>query len=184
MPINVYIDESGSFVSASKPGSWNAVAAFAVPEIARKGLEAAVARIKMLMGRTGSKEVKLNDVNESSYFSFLAQLRTLNGTLFCVATDAGFNTTETVAQHQKEQVGKIVHHIDKMIYNSGRQAVAFLASQVEKLSPQLYVQLFCQVSLMHDVVSRAITYYAQHNPATLSEFRWRIDCKGDLARNS
>ena len=52
-----------------------------------------------------------------------------------------------------------------------------MASQLGKLSPQLYVQLLCQINLMFDVVSRVIMYYVQHDPSTLVEFRWRIDQK-------
>jgi len=52
-----------------------------------------------------------------------------------------------------------------------------LAAQLNKLSPQLYVQLICQIDLMYDVVSRSITYFAQQSPSTLREFRWRVDQK-------
>ena len=45
------------------------------------------------------------------------------------------------------------------------------------ISPQLYAQLVCQVDLLHAVVSRSINYFAQRVPATLGEFRWRIDQK-------
>jgi hypothetical protein len=34
--VNIYIDESGSFVNASTAGAWKAVAALAVPETAER----------------------------------------------------------------------------------------------------------------------------------------------------
>jgi hypothetical protein len=174
--MNIYIDESGSFVSAPSPGSWNTVAAFALPEPARKGLEKAIAELKR-QSRIGSQEVKLNDLDEPAYLAFVAKLTQLNGSLFCVATDAGLNTPESVAKHQRAQASKVLENLDKMQYEGGRQGVALIASQIEKLSPQLYVQLICQLELMYDVVSRAINYYAQHNPKSLREFRWRFDQK-------
>ena len=64
-----------------------------------------------------------------------------------------------------------------MKYEGGRQGVLLMASQLGKLSPQLYVQLICQINLMFDVVSRVIMYYIQRDPCTLAEFRWRIDQK-------
>ena len=175
--MNIYIDESGSFVSAPKQGSWNAVAAFALPEAARKGLEHVVAEVMRSISRRGSREVKIKDLDEQGYLAFIAKLSRLNGTLFCVATDAGLNTSRSVAEHQRVQASKILQHIDKMRHEGGRQGIALLASQIEHLSPQLYVQLMCQLELMYDVVSRAITYYVQQNSITLKEFRWRIDRK-------
>lgn len=174
--MNIYIDESGSFVSASRPGSWNAVAAFALPEAARKGLEKAVAEVRR-QSHAGSREVKLNDLDEPAYLAFIAQLAKLNGSLFCVATDAGLNTPERVVKHQRGQAAKVLENLDKMLHEGGRQGVDLIASQIEELSPQLYVQLICQLELMYDTVSRAINYYAQHNPKSLREFRWRFDQK-------
>ncbi len=181
--MNIFIDESGSFVSAPCEGSWNAVAAFALPEASRKGLEQAVSSLKVKPSRVGKPEIKLNDLNEPDYIAFLAKLGRLGGALFCIATDAGLNSLVSVADHQKNQVAKVLEHIDKMRFEGGRQGVALLAAQIEKLSPQLYVQLFCQLELMYEVVSRAITYYAQRNPGTLSEFRWRIDQKNTKRTN-
>lgn len=181
--MNIYIDESGSFVSTSSEGSWSAVAAFAVPEASRKGLELAVSELKAIPNRTSKNEKKINELKESEYVFFLEKLARLNGALFCIATDAGLNTPTSILTHQKSQVAKVLEHIDKMRFEGGRRGLALLAAQIEKLSPQLYVQLFCQVELMYEVVSRAITYYVQHNPGTLTEFRWRIDQK-DIRRTA
>jgi hypothetical protein len=64
-----------------------------------------------------------------------------------------------------------------MRYEGGRNGVEMMAEHIRSLSPQLYVQLICQVNLMYDVVCRSITYFAQRNPVTLREFRWRVDQK-------
>lgn len=175
--MNVFIDESGSFVSTSSEGAWSAVAAFALPEAARKRLEQSILELKAAPSRAGKSEIKINELSESEYIAFLAKLARLNGALFCIATDASLNTPENVAEHQRTQVANVLKHIGKMRFEGGRQGLALLAAQIEKLPSQLYIQLFCQVELMYEVVSRAVTYYAQRNPGTLSEFRWRIDQK-------
>ena len=181
--VNIFIDESGSFVSTSSEGYWSAVAAFALPEAARKGLELAISELKTIPNRIGKYEKKINELNEPEYVDFLEKLARLNGALFCIATDAGLNTPASIVMHQKSQVEKVLVNIDKMKFEGGRKGVALLAAQIEKLSPQLYVQLFCQVELMYEVVSRAINYYVQHNPGTLSEIRWRIDQKDTVRTN-
>lgn len=175
--MNIYIDESGSFVNASAMGKWNAVAALAVPESERKKLEHLVQRLKTSTMGVNTREIKLNEITEDAYIRFIAELANLNIVVFCTATDAGLNTTDRVLVHQKNQAQEILRHLDKMKYEGGRQGVMLMAAQLEKLPAQLYVQLLCQIDLMFNVVSRVITYFAQHSPSALREFRWRVDQK-------
>lgn len=175
--MNIYIDESGSFVNASTVGAWNAVAALAVPEAADEKIDQLLAQLRISNGHEAGKETKLNDLTEDTYIQFIGNLADLNTLVFATATDAGLNTIDRVLEHQQHQVEEILRHIDKMEYEGGRQGVLLVASQLRKLSPQLYVQFLCQINLMFDVVSRVITYYAQRDPGTLAEFRWRIDQK-------
>lgn len=175
--MNIYIDESGSFVNAATVGAWNAVAALAVPEAADEKINQLLAQLKTSNGHGTGRETKLNELTEDTYVHFIGNLADLNTVVFSTATDAGLNTTDRVLEHQQHQIEEILRHIDKMKYEGGRQGVQFVASQLGKLSPQLYVQLLCQINLMFDVVSRVITYYIQRDPGTLAEFRWRIDQK-------
>lgn len=175
--MNIYIDESGTFVNASAIGKWNAVAALTVPEAERKRLDTLVRQLRIQSAGALAKEVKLSEVPEDRYFRFLSTIESLNAVVFCTATDAGLNTHEHVTAHQQFQVNGILKHLDKMKFEGGRRGMELMASQLKKLSPQLYVQLTCQIDLMYDVVSRSITYYAQHSPSTLREFRWRVDQK-------
>ncbi|MFC1694269.1 DUF3800 domain-containing protein [Candidatus Latescibacterota bacterium] len=175
--MNIYIDESGSFVNAPTSGAWNAVAALVVIETSDEKIDQLLDQLKISNGHEAGRETKLNDVTENTYLQFIGNLADLNIVVFSTATDSGLNTTDRVLEHQQRQVAEILRHIDKMKYEGGRQGVQLVASQLEKLSPQLYVQLLCQVNLMFDVVSRVITYYVQRDSDTLAEFRWRIDQK-------
>ncbi len=175
--MNIYIDESGSFVNASTVGAWNAVAALAVPKAADEKIDQLLAQLRISNGHEAGKETKLNDLTEDTYIQFIGNLADLNTVVFSTATDAGLNTTDRVLEHQQHQVEEILRHIDKIEYEGGRQGVLLVASQLGKLSPQLYVQLLCQINLMFDVVSRVVTYYVQRDPGTLAAFRWRIDQK-------
>lgn len=178
--MNIYIDESGTFVNAPSVGYWNAVAALAVPETGRKKIETLILQLRQSNINSPVKEIKLKDVPEDRYFQFLAEIERLNVVVFCTATDAGLNSKEQVDKHQQFQVNGVLKHIDKMKYEGGRQSVELVASQLKKLSPQLYVQLICQINLMYDVVNRSVMYFAQHSPSTLREFRWRVDQKNSL----
>lgn len=175
--MQIYIDESGSFVSAPTLGSWNVVVAVATPESARSTIERSVKALKLATATSVSSELKLNDISECRYISFLESLSSTNLLLFATATDAGYNAPERIARHQKNQVEKVRANIPRMRYEGGRQAVQELADQLEVIPLQLYAQLVCQVDLLHDVVGRSINYFAQRIPGTLTEFRWRIDQK-------
>lgn len=175
--MNLYIDESGSFANSPHLESWNVVAAIACAESASKAISDAVRRARLAAGASANEEVKLNRLDDRAYFAFLDALDRQDILLFATATDAGLNSSERVARHQAMQVTNIRDAIPRMRYEGGRLSAQLLASQLEALSPQLYVQLICQVNLLHDVLRRSINYFAQRRPGTLREFRWRIDQK-------
>ncbi len=175
--MNVYVDESGSFVNSPRLESWNVVAAVAAAESARSALSEGLKTLRTASGGVPLHEVKLNRVDEVAYLALLAKLDRKDVLLFATATDAGLNTTQRVAQHQCIQVANIRENIPRMRFEGGRTGLQILANELEGLSGQLYVQLVCQVRLIDDVLRRSINYFAQRRPQTLKHFRWRIDQK-------
>lgn len=175
--MNIFIDESGSFVTAPGPGGWNVVAALTVPEGSRANVVRAVADLKRVTDKYGAKEVKLNQLTEAQYISFLRSLSLKTVALFATATDAYFNTPGAVFRHRSLQARAVRRNVPRMIHLSGKQMVVALADQVEALPDQLYTQLVCQINLLYDVIARSITFFAQRQPSTLSRIRWRIDQK-------
>lgn len=175
--MNIFIDESGSFVNSNNTDSWNCVVAYVMPERDKTKSRKILASLKSKTTSSSKNEIKLRDIAENDYFKFLADLEKLNCVLFAAATDAGRNKPGDISIHQKTQIDKIRENIPGMKYESGKQAIKILSEQLGNLSPQLYVQLHCQVNLIFDVVSRAILYFVQRDPRTLRRFKWRIDQK-------
>ena len=175
--MNIFIDESGSFVNSPKQGSWNVVAALASAESGRKAIADALTLVRRRSGALPCEEVKLNQLDEPSYRMFLEAMFHPDLVLFATATDAGLNSSDRLTRHQSMQVSKIREGIPRMRFEGGRLGVDLLAAQIESIPLQLYIQLVCQVSLLHDVIDRSINYFVQRRPATLREFRWRIDQK-------
>ena len=176
--LHIYIDESGVFKPASHGDAWSVVAAFVIIEKDERLLKQLVTQLKLACGKTYKDEIKLKDISEDRYISFLSALaRSTGGTLYCTATDMSFVSDSAVIQHRDIQSEKIVEHKDKMHYETARTGLELLSDQVKRLSPQLYMQLVCQVNLIADVINRAILFYVQRNPKNLSRFRWRIDQK-------
>jgi len=92
-----------------------------------------------------------------------------------IATDVGQNRVADVMIHRESQSARIAEHKDVIHNEGGRRAVEKLSNQVIGLSPQLYVQLLCQVRLILLIVRCGILYFAHRFPKSLGKFRWRID---------
>lgn len=175
--MHIYIDESGVFKVAQNTDAWCVVAALAAPEPTVRRFGPLLLPYKLACGRRYDEEVKLGDLSEERALSFLDGLSKLDCTVYCVATEMSLVTDEQAQRHQVEQVAKITHHIDKMKYPEARSGLRALAEEVAALSPQLYMQLVCQVLLVKEVIDRAILYHVQRSPKCLRGFRWRIDQK-------
>jgi len=175
--MNIYIDESGSFVSTPKGNSWSVVAALAIPENEEGRLSECLAALKRKNGADPGCEFKIHKMSEESYVRFLEEVGALNVAIFATAFDAGLGSVDSTLGHQQNQVKEVLRHLGEMKYEGGREGLKLMAAQLAKLPPQLYAQLFCQVHLMYETVGRAILYFVQRTPETLSAFRWRVDRK-------
>jgi len=173
----IYVDESGTFVHAPHCDSWCVVAGYVVPEVARKRVEHSLGILKRLLGRGFQDEVKLKDLSEAILARFLGDLGKLEGTLFISAIDLGHQDPEAVVAHQKKQVASVRANRPKMLYEEGRASIDDLSGRLERLSPQLYIQMVAQIDLLDQVFRMTTLYYAQRIPATLSSFKWRMDEK-------
>ena len=175
--MNIFIDESGSFVSAPTVGSWNSIVAYVTPEFERRRMSDVLLNLKRSAGVSHKTELKLRAVRDRDYFNFLRALAPLGGILFSVATDAGLNQDAEIEDHRTNQAERIIRHKDKMIYESGRRSLQDLSDSMKSLSPQLYVQLQCQLILVSAVIRYGTLYFVQRYPRTLGRFRWRVDQK-------
>lgn len=177
-PMYTFIDESGSFASASKRNAWNVVVAYMTPESEQEHVRNILFDLKATTGSSQTQEIKLRHVNENDYMDFLQHLSQCQGILFAVATDAGKINIKWIMTHRNHQATEIVKHIDVMRYESGKVALRNLAARVQCLSPQLYIQLNCQVILIDSIIRYGVLYFVQRLPEELGNFSWRIDQKG------
>ena len=167
----IYIDESGVFVPANHPDAWCVVAAYVSIEKEIRSLTKLVTQLKLNCGKTFKDEVKLKDITEAQYMSFLRSLREFSGTLFCTATDMSLVSELTVMNHRNIQAQKVVEHKEKMIHRAAKISLEHLSAQIRELAPQLYMQLVCQVNLIADLINRAVLFYVQRRPNNLRRFK-------------
>lgn len=97
--------------------------------------------------------------------------------MLSVATDCSLISEKDINEHKYEQAKRVIENKDKMRYETGREMVQALYDQIAGVSPQLYLQLFCQLILICDVIEKGILYFVQGHPRNLRKFSWRIDQK-------
>jgi|GEM_PF-1428594 len=175
--MDIFIDESGSFVSSNELGSWSTVAAYVSYSSSLKASDKLLTKLKVRSGRCFSDEIKLKDVSENDLKWFLVELNKLDGKLFFAATDTGLLNDDLINEHKSHQANKVIEFIDRMQYQKMKDDLNDLRGKILGLSPQLYLQLVVQTELIHDVIYRGITYFVQKKPYVLSDFMWSIDQK-------
>ncbi|NIJ78168.1 hypothetical protein FHT08_003288 [Xanthomonas campestris] len=173
----IYVDESGSFVPATRSDSWCVVAGYVVPEVARRRVECSLSLLKRRIGCGYQDELKLRHLSESQLKRFLGELGDLDAALFISAIDLGHQDAQAVLIHQRKQVESVRANRPNMLYEEGRASIDDLSGRLERLSPQLYTQMVAQIDLLDQVFRMATLYYAQRVPATLGSFKWRMDEK-------
>ena len=110
-----------------------------VPEFERRKLNGAVTELKKSRGIHQNREVKLREIHEEDYFSFLRNLAKLKGTLHAVATDGGVASDKEIAEHREHQANGVIRHKDRMITRK-RSAIAAgpFRSGEKSFSPTLH----------------------------------------------
>lgn len=159
--MNIYIDESGVFKTADHTNAWCVVVAYMETEKNFKNLKKLLLELKLDCGKTYKDEVKLNNLTEHRYIEFLKRLNKFDGSLYATATDMSLISDSDIILHRDIQAADIVKHKKKMIHESGKKALQDLSDQIVRLSPQLYMQIVCQINLMADVINRGVLYYVK-----------------------
>ncbi|WP_281849618.1 DUF3800 domain-containing protein [Dyella sp. GSA-30] len=172
--MHIYLDESGSFGAATHLGSWCVVAAYVVPEAAIDGMSFTLREYKRMAGFPPTSEVKRRHAPIAAYLRLLNNLASNDGFLVAVATDAGANGD--VLANQRLQVHEIRSAIG-LHTEAERCAASDLAYAVERLSPQLYVELICRLLLIWRVIKLSTLRFGLSYPEALHAFRWRFDAK-------
>jgi len=170
----IYCDESGSFATASQPGSWCVIASYVLAEQQRVRARDMLRRYKLLAGATYRGEVKRSDTTEAIYFWFLEQLSIVGGMVVAVATDSGAN--QGAAENQVAQVQRIA---DALVTADTTQRIEMtkLMYEMSALSPQLYVDYGCRLKLAWRTIRLSALYFGRRYNATLGRFSWRMDEK-------
>jgi hypothetical protein len=137
-------------------------------------------RFQQLATRWGfvGSEVKGRLLNEEQFAQLIGLVYdTQRAFLRVAAVDMGLHTEAMIADHKRRQVERLREPMDERFHPSAVTQVFNLASQLEGLAPQLYVETVLLTELVMSVIQTATLLYSQLEPATLSRFCWRVDAK-------
>jgi hypothetical protein len=172
----VFIDEAGGFQVPSRPNQVSCVAALVIPESFAKTLFGKVRR-SLDWWRAGGGEVKGSQLDELKMADLIRVVRRFDVLLISVAIDMGLHTDAGISRHRHQQVTTIRASMTEKMNLPLREWIGRMASQMEALSNQLYVQSVLLTTLVKAVIDTTTLYYAQRIPRTLGAFVWRVDAK-------
>jgi hypothetical protein len=172
----VFIDEAGGFQVPARSNQVSCVAALVIPESFAKTLFRKVRR-GLDWWRVGGREVKGSQLDERKMAELIRIVRRFDVLLISVAIDMGLHTDVGISRHLHDQVRTIRAGMTGMTNTRQREWMDRLASRMEALPNQLYVQSVLLTTVIQAVMETATLYYAQRIPKALGAFVWRVDAK-------
>ena len=135
----VFIDEAGGFQVPPRSNQVSCVAALVIPESFARTLFRKVRR-GISWWRADGREVKGSQLDERKMAELIRIVRRFDVLLVSVAIDMGLHTDAGISIHRQQQVTTIRASVTSAMNARLRDWVDRLASRMEALPNQLYVQ--------------------------------------------
>lgn len=176
--MHIYIDESGNFIRRPDGGpSISTIGALVLRDTAISGFEKLYGRLRTKLPKDRD-EVKGRLLTESQILEVCKILKKVGAIFQVTATDLSLQSDADVERHQKIQAEKITENVTDEFTDSQRDYIFGLRNQLEKMSPQLYLQAVLLTDLIYGTLEIADMYHSLRWPKELGEYHWVIDAKG------
>ena len=93
------------------------------------------------------------------------------------AIDMGLHTVAMIEDHKNRQAERLRKPMDDHFNPALVKQVYGLASQIQNLTPQLYVEFVLLTQLVMSAIQASTLLFSQLEPVSLSCFCWRVDAK-------
>ncbi|WPO39794.1 hypothetical protein [Tardiphaga sp. 42S5] len=172
--MRVFIDESGSF-SNFQAGSISVVGALVIPDVMMDNLAKKYAKLRASLPQDKG-EVKGRLLTEKQVDK-VVMLLVRNEALFEItALDFGLHQEDAVLGYQKKLGEQMLAKV-KNFREDVQLEVQAASEYILKQPVNLFLQALATFDVLHHVISRATTFFAQRKPYELSSFSWIIDGK-------
>jgi hypothetical protein len=174
--LQIFIDESGTFVARDDGASVGAVGALIITENQIAEFDRRYAQLRPLLPKDQG-EVKGRLLVESDIARVVDVARRSGLIYEATVVDLPEASAEAIERHRAGQCAGITegltaeHHPNLVAWAQG------LRRRLEQVPPQLYVQSVATFDLVWRTLCHATAYYSQREPQALARFQWVVDAK-------
>ena len=173
--MNIYMDESGPFVSPSTTHRVSAVGALVIPRHQHDELLQKFVETEQTW-RMGS-EAKGSQLSEAQVQNVIQITKDCDVIFDVSLIDMGLQTDNQTSEFKAAQADRFLNHIDSSCSSNVAEYMQKQHDSIEELSNQLFVQAFLTILLVERIVRTATLFYVQRDARELAEFCWIVDAK-------
>jgi Protein of unknown function (DUF3800) len=172
-PLHIFIDESGSFTSAT---GWAVVCSLAIPHKEVGPARHDINRLSRYWPRNGG-ELKGGILGFSHLESLIEVLFRHDALMHVCAIDVSREDDARIDKHKAEQCDRMTKYLTADHNADLVRQVWDLRRSLERMSRQLYIQSVVMRELVRIASEEVTSYFAQRRPRELGKFEWTIDAK-------
>jgi hypothetical protein len=172
--VHIFIDESGSFAGFHE-GSISVVGALAIPDVLLSRIVKKYEKFRKALPNENG-EVKGRLLKERQVDKIVTLLACNEAVFEVSALDLGLHKEGGARDYQKElgegMLAKVPNFREDV-----RSEVQAASEYINKAPVNLFLQALTTFDVLHRVISRVTTFYAQRKPYELGSFSWIVDGK-------
>jgi hypothetical protein len=175
--MNIFIDESGTFsIPDSETQSLSIIGALAIQDDCYYSFLKTFKRIRNAVG-VNTDEVKGNKLDNRQLLDFVNGFSSFPLLYDFVLIDLTYEIDANILSHKNNQAMLLLDTIGPDFSKATTDFLKNLASNINALSNQLYIQMHLLTDLMEKIIRRSTLYYCQRSPVSLARFNFFIDAK-------
>lgn len=172
--MRIFIDESGTF-SGFHADSISVVGALVIPDVMMSKIEKKYAKLRDRLPKENG-EVKGRLLNEKQVDKVVTLLMRNEALFEITALDLGLHQENAVRDYKQklgeQMLGKVADFREDL-----RPEIRAASEYILQAPLNLFLQALTTFTVLHRVISRATTFFAQRKPYELGSYSWTVDGK-------
>jgi hypothetical protein len=172
--VHVFIDESGSFAGFHE-GSISVVGALAIPDVLLSKIVKKYEKFRKDLPKENG-EVKGRLLKEKQVDKIVTVLARNEAVFEVTALDLGLHNEGAACDYQRKLSEQMLAKV-RNFRDDVRPQVQAASEYINKAPVNLFLQALTTFDVLHRVISRVTSFYAQRKPYELGSFSWIVDGK-------
>lgn len=176
--MRIFIDESGTFKKADdKDFSISCIGTLVLPDYSAKKLLKKYLSIREFLPKTNAGEVKGRLLNEEQIAKIIDLLRRNDAIFEAILIDMNMQDEKKLNEQIRILKENHTKRLSPEAIKNNELWINKLLSDLNSMSPQLFVQAMLTTKLLHRAIQHATAYYSQRSAKELGDFDWFVDAK-------